>query len=51
MDIDHTNPNAPYWYCAGIVSFGPKTCGQKGIPGVYTRVSSYTDWIVKNILP
>lgn len=51
MTVDRTNPAKSYWYCAGIVSFGPTPCGKPGIPGVYTRVSAYTDWIVKNIRP
>ena len=32
-------------YVIGIVSFGPKPCGQRGRPGVYTRVSSFSPWI------
>ncbi|OQR80391.1 secreted salivary gland peptide-like [Tropilaelaps mercedesae] len=33
------------WSLEGIISFGFK-CAQKGVPGVYTRVSKFTDWIV-----
>ena len=33
----------PY-YQVGIVSYGTKICGQ-GVPGVYTRVTSFLDWI------
>ncbi|XP_077967541.1 chymotrypsin-like elastase family member 2A [Styela clava] len=29
----------------GITSYGPTTCGQVGLPGVYTQVSGYRDWI------
>jgi len=49
MTRDINNPTGPYWYCAGIVSFGPSPCGKEGWPGVYTRVSAYTDWISQNI--
>ncbi|OQR69115.1 hypothetical protein BIW11_12466, partial [Tropilaelaps mercedesae] len=36
------------WWLEGIVSYGPLPCGQKDKPGVYTRVSSYRDWIMRN---
>jgi len=36
------------WYLIGIVSFGSRDCGN-GRPGVYTRVSSFIPWIVKNL--
>ncbi|KAL7042173.1 hypothetical protein ACKWTF_001046 [Chironomus riparius] len=29
----------------GIVSFGPRLCGSKGVPGVYVNVFNYIDWI------
>ncbi|XP_055609287.1 CLIP domain-containing serine protease B4-like [Uranotaenia lowii] len=38
-------------YLAGIVSFGSKNCGSAGVPGVYTKVNMYGDWILNNIEP
>jgi secreted trypsin-like serine protease len=33
----------------GIVSFGaPNTCGERGVPGVYTRLSDFKDWITRH---
>lgn len=37
------------WYQMGIVSFGIG-CGRRNVPGVYTRVSAYTDWIYATAL-
>ncbi|XP_059129471.1 serine protease 55 isoform X1 [Peromyscus eremicus] len=34
------------WYQVGIISWG-KSCGEKGIPGIYTVLSNYTLWIEK----
>ena len=33
------------WVQVGIVSFGVGQCGQAALPGVYTRLALYTDWI------
>lgn len=33
----------------GIVSFGVGSCGVQSVPGVYTNVSYYIDWIVQNL--
>lgn len=37
------------WILYGIVSFGPKKCGVKGVPGVYTSVVKYIEWIERNM--
>ncbi|XP_035785996.1 serine protease grass-like [Anopheles albimanus] len=35
----------------GVVSAGVSTCGKVSVPGIYTRVSSYMNWIVENMQP
>ncbi|XP_026479347.1 CLIP domain-containing serine protease 2-like [Ctenocephalides felis] len=39
------------WYLLGIVSLGPINCGKAGIPGIYTRVPQYLEWIRGNMEP
>jgi len=30
----------------GVVSYGLLACGTEGVPGIYTRVAYYIDWIL-----
>ncbi|XP_035796189.1 CLIP domain-containing serine protease 14D-like [Anopheles albimanus] len=40
--------DADRWTQVGIISFGSKECG-KPLPGVYTNLARYTDWIQASI--
>uniref|UniRef100_A0A2M4BSE5 CLIP domain-containing serine protease n=1 Tax=Anopheles marajoara TaxID=58244 RepID=A0A2M4BSE5_9DIPT len=35
----------------GIVAAGANDCGRTTVPGIYTRVSSYMDWIIRSMRP
>ncbi|XP_016977936.1 spaetzle-processing enzyme-like [Drosophila rhopaloa] len=38
-------------YVVGISSYAAQPCGQKGVPGVYTKTGVYYKWIVKSLKP
>jgi secreted trypsin-like serine protease len=42
--------NGARWELVGVVSLGFKNCGLEGVPGVYTYVHNYMDWINSNIV-
>ena len=33
----------------GLVSFGAVYCGTAGLPGVYTNVAYFMEWILENL--
>ena len=43
------NETGPPYRAIGLVSFGVTRCGTKNVPGVYTRVGPYLNWIMDNI--
>lgn len=42
------DPTEGRWTLAGIVSNGIK-CAEPNLPGIYTRISEYDDWIVRTV--
>lgn len=48
LSIPSTN-NTCSWNLVGITTYGLSVCGIIGIPGIYTRVWPYKEWIEENI--
>ena len=51
MKVDVDEQFGPRYYLIGVVSFGAKRCGSNSMPGVYTRVSDYMDWVLDHMRP
>lgn len=45
--VNEDKSEEDFYYLAGIVSFGSSDCGKKGVPGVYTNVAHYMNWIIE----
>ncbi|XP_008553594.2 uncharacterized protein LOC103575539 [Microplitis demolitor] len=51
MSVERAPDGSGKWTAVGVVSFGPSPCGMQGWPGIYTKVSDYTEWILRNMRP
>jgi len=49
LSRDHKKSGLYYSRLIGVVSFGPRLCGTKGVPGVYAKVRHYLPWILENV--
>ncbi|XP_055550364.1 CLIP domain-containing serine protease B4-like [Wyeomyia smithii] len=50
MDVVASEQGQAVYYLAGVVSFG-RQCGTRDVPGVYTKVTKFVNWISNNIDP
>lgn len=48
IQISHSDASCVY-EIVGVVSFGFLKCGT--LPGIYTRVATYIDWIERTVWP
>ena len=49
MKRNFTSKKTATFTLVGVVSWGFNTCGSKGYPGVYVKVSKYIPWILDNL--
>lgn len=45
LQIYNTNNITCMYTIIGVTSFGAGACGTQGIPGIYTKVHHYLNWI------
>lgn len=38
-----------HWTLVGLTSLGPARCATTGVPAIYIRVGTHTNWILDNI--
>lgn len=50
--INYHSPHSVYAKLVqvGVISYGPKQCGESGLPGVYTRITEFRRWILDNLI-
>ncbi|PSN45987.1 hypothetical protein C0J52_09758 [Blattella germanica] len=51
MKVEAEHGLGPRYYLLGVVSFGAKKCGSSTMPGIYTRVADFMDWILDRMRP
>ncbi|XP_068244022.1 phenoloxidase-activating factor 1-like [Palaemon carinicauda] len=44
-------PSGPPYLQVGVVSYGSTSCGLQSVPGIYTDVTFYRDWIEETLRP
>lgn len=49
MIKQRSSEHIKYWLLLGVISGGQHECAAQAIPGIYTRVAHYMDWILLNL--
>lgn len=47
--LQYVSNHTSRFYQLGVVSYGAKSCGIQSLPGVYTNVMFYLNWIMVNV--